>query len=98
MCTAVAKLIGIPILDSSCLHKIAVFAPQLQGELILFQKSDRLGRGLSSISIRQQLDALFTSLENNPDQESSWAMLGVVLRGQLCPPALRARLRVMMER
>jgi len=52
----------------------------------------------SSRELRNQLDALITSLEEDAAKESSWTLLGLVLRGRPCPAVLRARLRGLMER
>jgi hypothetical protein len=53
---------------------------------------------LSSRELRSQLDALITGLEEDPQKQSSWTFLGLVLRGQPCPSVFRSRLRGLMER
>jgi hypothetical protein len=78
------------ILDSSLGH------PREQLLTSILGQQD--ARAFSSRELRSQLDALITSLEEDAAKDTSWTLLGLVLRGQPCPSVLRARLRGLMER
>jgi hypothetical protein len=51
----------------------------------------------SSLRLFRESEALMTALEQEPESDAAWILLGALFRGQQCPPGLAERLRVFLS-
>jgi hypothetical protein len=52
----------------------------------------------SSLRLFRECEALITALEQEPESDAAWILLGALFRGQQCPPGVAERLRAFLSK